>query len=495
MNFFRVESPSQNYVDMDKVIVIATSNRPEAIDRALRRPGRFDREIEVGVPTPKQRREILDAHLKTVKHELSDAAAEELSKNTHGFVGADVAALVQAAAMNALRRRVKEKEGIEKEFGKEMLEKALAAEERKKRASCGCARCVAAIEAWRREKADGDAVGALTSDLERASLDDDGVPMLAPLHITDADFLDARTKIRPSAMREVQIEVPNVGWDDVGGLEEVKQRIKEAVEWSEKFPEAMARMGAVPPKGILLYGPPGCSKTLLAKAVASQSGRNFLTVKGGELYSKWVGDSEKAVRTLFTSAKTNAPSVIFLDELDGLVGKRGMDDGTESGGGPSVSDRVLTMMLTMMDGVGSLGDGVAVVAATNRPDLVDPALLRPGRFDRLIYIPPPDKAEDRTAILRVLLKKTPLDDDVDLDALGLACAGYTGADLTAVVRESGLAALEESLEATKVSARHFTEGFGRVPPSPPPSEEMRAMYESFKRGGGGPPSKSASGGP
>ena len=157
MNFFRVESPSQNYVDMDKVIVIATSNRPEAIDRALRRPGRFDREIEVGVPTPKQRREILDAHLKTVKHELSDAAAEELSKNTHGFVGADVAALVQAAAMNALRRRVKEKEGIEKEFGKEMLEKALAAEERKKRASCGCARCVAAIEAWRREKADGDA--------------------------------------------------------------------------------------------------------------------------------------------------------------------------------------------------------------------------------------------------------------------------------------------------------------------------------------------------
>ena len=319
--------------------------------------------------------------------------------------------------------------------------------------------------------------------------------MLAPLHITDADFLDARTKIRPSALREVQIEVPNVGWDDVGGLEEVKQRIKEAVEWSEKFPEAMARMGAVPPKGILLYGPPGCSKTLLAKAVASQSGRNFLTVKGGELYSKWVGDSEKAVRTLFTRAKTNAPSVIFLDELDGLVGKRGMDDGTESGGGPSVSDRVLTMMLTMMDGVGSLGDGVAVVAATNRPDLVDPALLRPGRFDRLIYIPPPDKAEDRTAILRVLLKKTPLDDDVDLDALGLACAGYTGADLTAVVRESGLAALEESLEATKVSARHFTEGFGRVPPSPPPSEEMRAMYESFKRGGGGPPSKSASGGP
>ena len=322
-----------------------------------------------------------------------------------------------------------------------------------------------------------------------------------PLRVGDSLLLESRSgyvyeRIPKSEVEELVLEeVPDIDYSDIGGLSRQIEQIRDAVELPFLHSDLFREYELRPPKGILLYGPPGCSKTLLAKAVASQSGRNFLTVKGGELYSKWVGDSEKAVRTLFTRAKTNAPSVIFLDELDGLVGKRGMDDGTESGGGPSVSDRVLTMMLTMMDGVGSLGDGVAVVAATNRPDLVDPALLRPGRFDRLIYIPPPDKAEDRTAILRVLLKKTPLDDDVDLDALGLACAGYTGADLTAVVRESGLAALEESLEATKVSARHFTEGFGRVPPSPPPSEEMRAMYESFKRGGGGPPSKSASGGP
>lgn len=251
-------------------------------------------------------------------------------------------------------------------------------------------------------------------------------------------------------------------------------------------------MGAKPPKGILLYGPPGCSKTMLARAIASASGRNFLTVKGPELYSKWVGDSEKAVRSLFARAKASAPSVIFLDELDGLVGQRSSG---EHGGEPSVHDRLLTQLLGEMDGLhtapfspgggGGKSDGVAVVAATNRPDLVDPALLRPGRFDRLIFIPPPERSEDRLEILKVRLRRTPVADDVDLKALAAATAGYTGADLSAVCREAALAALEEDMCAAAVSARHFAVAFGRVPPSPPPPAQLSETYERFKRPGAG----------
>ena len=284
----------------------------------------------------------------------------------------------------------------------------------------------------------------------------------------------------PSALREVQIEIPKVSWDDVGGNDEVKQLLKEAVEWSEKFPEAMARLGAKPPKGVLLYGPPGCSKTMLARAVASESGRNFLSVKGPELYSKWVGDSEKAVRALFKRAKTSSPSVIFIDEIDGLVQTR--SEGGSSGGGVSVHDRVLTQLLLEMDGVDTTTQKVAVIAATNMPHLIDPALLRPGRFDRLLYIPLPTDPKDRAAILRAATKKMPLADDVDLDLLGLSLAGYTGADIAGLCREAGMEALEESIDIEQIHKRHFTAAAMKVQPSPPTPDWLADIYRRFRRG-------------
>ena len=303
----------------------------------------------------------------------------------------------------------------------------------------------------------------------------------APSTVTWDDFLAARVRVRPSALREVAVEVPKVAWDDVGGLGDVKQRLKEAVEWSERHPDAMSRVGAKPPKGILLYGPPGCSKTMLARAVASASGRNFLTVKGPELYSKWVGDSEKAVRSLFARARASAPSVVFLDELDGLVGARSSGGGE----GPSVHDRLLTQLLSEMDGLqtgrGDASDAVAVVAATNRPDLVDAALLRPGRFDRLLFIPPPRAAEDRAEILRVKLRRTPVGADVNLDMLATATHGYTGADLAAVCREAALAALEENIDAKEVCEHSPRQG--GTPPAPPPAK-TRGGVRKFEPGAG-----------
>ena len=455
-------------VSLHRVVVVATTNRPEAVDRALRRPGRFDREIEVGVPTPGGRREILATHLRRVRHRLTPEEVDELAAGAHGFVGADIAALCQAAAMTALRRCVDEKTGVHGigEGGASPLHQ---------------------------EEFDAD---ALASGLSAVSLDGspgvssagDGRTRVCRPVVTWKDFVAARAQVRPSALREVGVEVPKVAWDDVGGLGDVKRRLQEAVEWSERHPEAMARMGAKPPKGILLYGPPGCSKTMLARAVASASGRNFLTVKGPELYSKWVGDSEKAVRALFARARTSAPSVIFLDELDGLVGQRSVG-GDGGGGEPSVHDRLLTQLLAEMDGLqagaGGKADSVAVVAATNRPDLVDPALLRPGRFDRLLYIPPPDSAEDRLEILKTRLRKTPIGDDVDLRMLAASMGGYTGADMTAVCREAALAALEEDLGSKVVCARHFAVAAGRVPPSPPPPAALAETYARFMRPGAG----------
>ena len=462
-------------VSLHRVVVVATTNRPEAIDRALRRPGRFDREIEVGVPTPAGRREILDAHLRGVRHELTDAQAAELAADAHGFVGADVAALCRGAAMEALRRRVREKttKGAAESVERERMNEGGDAEA----ASASAASASAASLA---DRLDGLSV---SSSSDKRMADDD-----APPTVTWDDFLAARVRVRPSALREVAVEVPKVAWDDVGGLGDVKQRLKEAVEWSERHPDAMRRVGAKPPKGILLYGPPGCSKTMLARAVASASGRNFLTVKGPELYSKWVGDSEKAVRSLFARARASAPSVVFLDELDGLVGAR--SSGSSSGGeGPSVHDRLLTQLLSEMDGLqtgrGDASDAVAVVAATNRPDLVDAALLRPGRFDRLLFIPPPRTAEDRAEILRVKLRRTPVGADVNLDMLAMATQGYTGADLAAVCREAALAALEEDVDATEVCARHFAAATGRTPPSPPPAKELAEVYAKFARPGAG----------
>jgi len=420
--------------ELDRVVVIATTNRPDAIERALRRPGRFDRELEIGVPTPKDRLEIFRAHLRGVNHALSEEYVVDLAKRTHGFVGADVAALCQNAAMHALTRVVE------------------------------CA-----------ERASGGDVDALTQSMQSIAID--GIARLSgEMKVTVSDFEAARVKVRPSALREVAIEIPNVNWDDVGGLDDVKDRLKEAVEWAEKHPEAMKRVGASAPKGILLYGPPGCSKTMLARAVASASGRNFISIKGSELFSKYVGDSEKAVRAVFSRARASSPAVIFIDEVDGLAGTRG--GGGE--GAPSVQDRVITQLLGEMDGL-TQNANVTVVAATNRPDLVDAALLRPGRFDRLLYVPPPSSAEDRMSILRVQLRNTPLAADVDLTMAALATQGYTGADLSAFCREAALAALEESLDATDVCARHISIAMLRCRPSPAPKRELLDVYEKFMR--------------
>ena len=418
-------------LELNRVVVVGTTNRPDAIERALRRPGRFDRELEVGVPTPDDRLEILRAHLRGLNHDLSDAYVEDVSRRAHGFVGADVAALCQHAAMRALTRVI----------------------ERTER---------------------GDDENATATDVDDLTRAMDGVRLEEK--ITEEDFEVARVKVRPSALREVAVEIPDVRWDDVGGLDDVKCRLKEAVEWAEKHPDAMKRVGASPPKGVLLYGPPGCSKTMLARAVASASGRNFISIKGSELFSKWVGDSEKAVRAVFARARTSAPSVIFIDEVDGLAGTRG----GEGHGAPSVQDRVITQLLGEMDGLVPSAN-VTVVAATNRPDLVDGALLRPGRFDRLMYVPPPTSPEDRLAILRVQFKSTPLADDVDLNLAAMSTNGYTGADLSAISREAALAALEENIDATVVCARHIGVAMGRVRASPAPRPELLEMYEKFQR--------------
>ncbi|XP_045793727.1 calmodulin-interacting protein 111-like [Trifolium pratense] len=266
--------------------------------------------------------------------------------------------------------------------------------------------------------------------------------------VTFEDFQKARLEIRPSAMKEVTLEVLKVKWEDIGGQREVKNQLLETLVWPQKHRDAFTRIGTDAPSGVLMYGPPGCSKTLMARAVASEAGLNFLAVKGPELFSKWVGESEKAVRSLFVKARDNAPSVIFFDEIDSLAMNRGRD-----GDGVSVSDRVMAQLLVQMDGVRSRGD-VAVIAATNRPDNIDPALLRPGRFDRQLYVGPPNE-KDREEIFSIHLRKTPYDSDVSMKELAQLTDGYTGADISLVCRQAALAALEESFDASVVTMKHF----------------------------------------
>ena len=318
-----------------QVIVIGATNRPNALDPALRRPGRFDREIEIGVPDKNGRYEILLVHTRNMPL-AKDVDLKKLAEVTHGFVGADLAALCREAAMKALRRI-----------------------------------------------------------LPKIDLDKEEVPkeILDSLEVNMDDFTNAFREITPTALREIEIEVPAVHWDDVGGLGDVKQQLREAVEWPLKYPEHFKEMGIDPPRGILLYGPPGCGKTLLAKAVATESEANFIAVKGPEILSKWVGESERAIREIFSKARQAAPCVIFFDELDSIVPRRGTR--YDSG----VTDRIVNQLLTEMDGIARL-EGVVVIGATNRPDIVDPALLRPGRFDRVIFVPPPDTAA-RLEILKV----------------------------------------------------------------------------------------------
>ena len=397
-----------------KVIVIAATNRPNDIDPALRRPGRFDREIEVPVPDRNGRLEILKIHTRNMPL-AKDVNLEEIADKTHGFVGADLMALCKEAAMSALRRvlpeiRDKLKEG--EEVPKEVLEK---------------------------------------------------------LVVTKQDFENALRVVEPSAMREVLVEVPKVKWEDIGDLEEVKKTLREMVEWPLKYRESFERLGIQPPKGILLYGPPGCGKTLLAKAVATESGANFIAVKGPELLSKWFGESEKRVRDLFKKAKQVAPCIIFFDEIDALAPRRGI-------GMHEATERIVAQLLTEISGIEEVKN-VVLIAATNRPDLVDPALLRPGRLDKLVFIPPPDE-KGRLEILKVHTRKVPLAKDVNLEELAKRTEGYSGADLEALVREAAMNALREDINAKEVKAKHFEEALKKIPPSL--SKELIEYYKRFE---------------
>ncbi|MCG2890612.1 MAG: CDC48 family AAA ATPase [Acidilobus sp.] len=385
-----------------KVIVIGATNRAEDIDPALRRPGRFDREIEIRPPDEKGRLEILQVHTRNMPL-AEDVDLREIAKMTKGYTGADLAALAKEAAMAALREFVKS--------GKVDLNKP----------------------------------GEIRREI------------LETLKVGRRHFLEAMKFVRPTLMREVYVEVPEVHWDDIGGLENVKQELREVVEWPLKYPNTFKRLGIEPPRGILLFGPPGTGKTLLAKAVATESGANFIAIRGPEVLSKWVGESEKAVREVFRRAREVAPAVVFFDEIDSIAPVRGQS--FDSG----VTDRIVNQLLTEMDGIVPLSN-VVVLAATNRPDMLDPALLRPGRFDRVIYVPPPDK-EARKQILKIHTKRMPLANDVDLDRLAELTEGYTGADLAALVREAALLKLREKLEPGPVEWRHFEQALKKVRPS------------------------------
>src|SRR3989344_2907579 len=398
-----------------KVIVIAATNMPNMLDPALRRPGRFDREIEIRVPNKEGRLEILKIHTRNMPL-AKNVTLEELARVTHGFVGADLNSLAKEAAMIVLRRILPDLkvEGIEEgqPIPKEILEK---------------------------------------------------------LMVTQEDFLEALKVVRPSAMREVLVETPDVSWEDVGGLEEVKGKLQEAVEWPLKKPEVFKRLGIRPPRGILLYGPPGTGKTLLAKAVAKESEANFILVNGPSLLSKWVGESEKAVREIFRKARQTAPTILFFDEIDALCPRR------ISGHDSHVNERVVNQMLTEMDGLESLND-VVIIAATNRPDIIDPALLRQGRFDRILLVPVPKDAGRKT-IFEIYLARMPKARDVNVEQLAAATEGYVGADIEGVCREAAMIALRENILAKEVAMKHFLSALEQVKPSV--DKEIEAVYNEL----------------
>ncbi|WOL14264.1 calmodulin-interacting protein [Canna indica] len=446
----------------DPVLVIAATNCPNDIDPAFRRPGRLDREIEIGVPSPTQRSDILCTILNEMDHSLSSMEIQSLASDTHGFVGADLAALCNEAGKNAFRRCIKVIEG--NNFSKEFSGNNELGH------TCHKDKDVETI----------DGINLLASSLSALNMSADQVAphnstrpqengvshngsyesleaekrMLGK--VTFEDFEKAKTKMRPSSMREVMLEVPKVRWEDVGGYSMIKEQLIEAVKMSQT--DLFKHMGFRAPRGLLMIGPPGCSKTLMARAVASEAKLNFFAVKGPELLSQWVGETEKAVRDMFRKAKANSPAIVFFDEIDGLAGTRGQDnDGT------SVGDRVVTQLLVEMDGLDQK-TGVTVIAATNCPDKIDPALLRPGRFDRILDVQPPAETE-RADIFRVHLRNTPCSADVSIKDLAQLTEGYTGADIMQVCRKAAMAALEESTEIAEVSMVHFKVGISRVQPA------------------------------
>ncbi|MCD6530729.1 CDC48 family AAA ATPase [Candidatus Bathyarchaeota archaeon] len=394
-----------------QLVVIAATNRPNALDPALRRPGRFDREIEIGIPDKKDRLEILQIHTRNMPL-ADDVSLEKIAEITYGYTGADLVALCKEAAMKALRRYLPK------------------------------------------------------IDLEKESVPSE---VLRSMVVKFEDFMNAYKEIVPSAVREVYMEKPNVHWNDVGGLEDVKQKLREMVELPLKKPEKFKKIGIKPPRGILLYGPPGCGKTLLAKAVATESDANFISVRGPEVFSKWVGESERAIREVFRKARMAAPSIIFIDEIDSLAPRRGL-----SGGDSAVSERVISQLLTEMDGLVTLED-VIVMAATNKPHLLDSALLRPGRFDYLVYVPKPD-LKARMEILKVYAEKMALDPSVDVEELSRRTEGFSGADLEALCREAGLNAIRNDRDI--VVKEDFEEALKSVKPSITP--EMEDQYKLFQ---------------
>lgn len=388
-----------------QVVVVGATNRPNSIDPALRRPGRFGQELEIGIPDAEGRLDILRLMLRDMPHELTEENIVDLAGKTHGYVGADLAALCRDAVMAAIQRGLA--------AGTPENELAVA-----------------------------------TKDVNRALVD-----------------------IRPSAMREIFLETPKVFWTDIGGQDDVKQKLRETIEWPLSHPDTFKRLGVHPPKGILLYGPPGCSKTLTAKALATEAGLNFLAVKGPELFNKFVGESERAVREIFRKARAASPSIIFFDEIDALSSTRGEG---EAGG-----DRVLTSLLNEMDGIEALV-GVTILAATNRPEVIDPALMRPGRLDRLVYVSPPNVAA-RLKILEIQARKMSLADDVDLTQLAERTDGCSGAEVVALCQEAGLKAMNEDLEITGVANRHFEAALNGLKRGI--TREMIEHYESFSKEG------------
>ena len=396
------------------LVVIAATNRPDAIDEALRRPGRFDREIIIGVPDEQGRREILSIHTRGMP--LGEGVdLRELARSTHGFVGADLAALAREAAIEAVRRI-----------------------------------------------------------MPRLDLDARTVPtdVLEELQVEKSDFREALKRVQPSAMREVMVQAPTIGWADIGGLDEATEKLREGVELPLRNPQAFDRLGIRPAKGFLLYGPPGTGKTLLAKAVAREAEANFISMKSSDLLSKWYGESEQQISRMFARARQVAPCVVFIDEIDSLVPARG-----NGAGEPQVTARVVNTILAEMDGMEEL-NSIVVIGATNRPTLVDPALLRPGRFDELVYVGPPNRA-GREHILKIHTRNMPLTDDVDLGGLAGRTERYTGADLEDVVRRAGLVAIRRDGEnARSVTASDFAEALEDSRPSV--SEKMEQEYESMK---------------
>ena len=395
----------------DNVVVIGATNRRDAIDPALRRPGRFDRELEIGVPDKNGRKEIIDIHTRGMPIS-DDFDIDWLLDNSYGFVGADISALVRESAMKALRRYLPEIDLDEEQIPPEVLEK---------------------------------------------------------MEVRMSDFRQAIKEIEPSALREIYLEVPEVSWDQVGGLDEVKERLKESIEWPLTKPDVFEHFGIKPPRGIVLFGAPGTGKTLIAKAIANEAKANFITIKGPELISKWVGESEKAVREVFKKAKQSSPSIVFLDEFESIAGMRRATDGA----GSDVMNRVVNQLLSSMDGVESM-EGVIVVAATNRPEMIDPALLRSGRFERVLHIPPPD-AKSVHEILKIHTESMPLG-KFKLSDLASQLSNYTGADIEAVCREAALIAMRANRKT--VSKKHFEQAIERVRPTV--TDEMMQYYDRME---------------